>query len=68
MKKHINDLRSAIELLKRHEGQYLETSHPVDPDAELAGVYRHIGAGGTVKLSEYLPTYVKYFVMLKAAD
>lgn len=41
--------RSAIELLKRHEGQYLETSHPVDPDAELAGVYRHIGAGGTVK-------------------
>lgn len=46
---HINDLRSAIELLKRHEGQYLETSHPVDPDAELAGVYRHIGAGGTVK-------------------
>ena len=49
MKNHINDLRSAIELLKRHEGQYLETSHPVDPDAELAGVYRHIGAGGTVK-------------------
>ena len=26
MKNHINDLRSAIELLKRHEGQYLETS------------------------------------------
>lgn len=49
MENHINDLRSAIELLKRHEGQYLETSHPVDPDAELAGVYRHIGAGGTVK-------------------
>ena len=49
MENHINDLRSAIELLKRHEGQYLETSHPVDPDAELAGVYRNIGAGGTVK-------------------
>ena len=49
MENHINDLRSAIELLKRHEGQYLETNHPVDPDAELAGVYRHIGAGGTVK-------------------
>lgn len=45
----INDLRSAIALLQRHEGQYLETDYPVDPNAELAGVYRHIGAGGTVK-------------------
>ena len=27
----------------------IETDHPVDPNAELAGVYRHIGAGGTVK-------------------
>ena len=49
MEKPINDLRSAIELLQHHEGQYIETSHPVDPNAELAGVYRHIGAGGTVK-------------------
>jgi len=44
----INDLRSAIEVLQRHEGQYLETNHPVDPIAELAGVYRKVGAGGTV--------------------
>lgn len=44
----INDLRSALEHLKRFPGQYLETDHPVDPDAELAGVYRYIGAGGTV--------------------
>jgi 4-hydroxy-3-polyprenylbenzoate decarboxylase len=49
MENQINDLRSAIALLQRHEGQYLETDHPVDPNAELAGVYRHIGAGGTVK-------------------
>lgn len=45
----VNDLRSAIALLKQHPGQYLETDRPVDPNAELAGVYRYIGAGGTVK-------------------
>jgi len=49
MSNKVLDLRSAIDLLKQHEGQYIETNHPVDPDAELAGVYRHIGAGGTVK-------------------
>ncbi|QUT16483.1 UbiD family decarboxylase [Rahnella inusitata] len=45
----VNDLRSAIALLKQHHGQYIETDHIVDPNGELAGVYRHIGAGGTVK-------------------
>ena len=49
MENQINDLRSAIALLQRHEGQYIETDRPVDPNAELAGVYRHIGAGGKVK-------------------
>jgi 3-polyprenyl-4-hydroxybenzoate decarboxylase len=44
----IDDLRSAIEHLKKFPGQYVETDYPVDPDAELAGVYRYIGAGGTV--------------------
>ncbi|HWL84516.1 MAG TPA: UbiD family decarboxylase [Polyangiaceae bacterium] len=44
----IDDLRSAIEHIRRVKGQYIETNHPVDPRAELAGVYRHIGAGGTV--------------------
>lgn len=44
----VHDLRSAIELLKSIPGQYMETDHPVDPIAELAGVYRHVGAGGTV--------------------
>lgn len=37
MEHKINDLRSAIALLQRHEGQYIETHHPVDPNAELAG-------------------------------
>jgi len=49
MENTIHDLRSAIDLLQKHDGQYIETDWPVDPDAELAGVYRHIGAGGTVK-------------------
>ncbi len=44
----VNDLRSAIALLKTLPGQYIETDREVDPIAELAGVYRHIGAGGTV--------------------
>lgn len=44
----ITDLRSAIELLKRHEGEYIETDEPVDPEAELSGVYRYVGARGTV--------------------
>jgi UbiD family decarboxylase len=44
----VHDLRSAIELLQQHPGQYHETDHPVDPIAELAGVYKRIGAGGTV--------------------
>ena len=44
----VDDLRSAIETLRRIPGQYLETGHEVEPNAELAGVYRHIGAGGTV--------------------
>ena len=45
----VNDLRSAIELLKTVPGQYIETNEPVDANAELAGVYRYIGSGGTVK-------------------
>ncbi|CAJ0991756.1 UbiD family decarboxylase [Pantoea sp. Nvir] len=44
----VNDLRSAINLLKTLSGHYIETDREVDPNTELAGVYRYIGAGGTV--------------------
>lgn len=44
----VYDLRSALELLKTVPGQYVETDIEVDPNAELSGVYRHVGAGGTV--------------------
>lgn len=45
----VTDLRSAIALLKKFKGQYIETNEPADPHAEISGVYRYIGAGGTVK-------------------
>jgi 4-hydroxy-3-polyprenylbenzoate decarboxylase len=45
----INDLRSALAYLQTFEGEYRETDREVDPHGELAGVYRHIGAGGTVR-------------------
>ena len=34
------DLRSALELLSHMKGQLAETDVPVDPEAELSGVYR----------------------------
>lgn len=48
MTQKVKDLRSALELLKTIPGQYVETDVEVDPNAQLAGVYRHVGAGGTV--------------------
>jgi len=44
----VNDLRSALALIADDENNLLQTDHPIDPKAELAGVYRRIGAGGTV--------------------
>lgn len=45
----VNDLRSALKLLQQFPGELLVTDEPVDPMAELSGVYRYIGAGGTVQ-------------------
>lgn len=44
----VYDLRSALERLRSIPGQLVETDVQVDPAQELAGVYRHVGAGGTV--------------------
>lgn len=44
----VTDLRSALELLESIPGQLVQTDVEVDPAGELAGVYRHVGAGGTV--------------------
>ena len=43
------DLRKVLTELKTHPGQFHATDVAVDPNAELAGVYRYIGAGGTVE-------------------
>ncbi len=48
MSNMVCDLRSALTLLKTMPGQLAETDVPVHPAAELSGVYRYAGAGGTV--------------------
>ncbi len=49
MSNQITDLRSALALLKTLPGQYIETDVEADPQAEISGIYRYVGAGGTVK-------------------
>ncbi|MDO5425869.1 MAG: UbiD family decarboxylase [Eubacteriales bacterium] len=44
----ILDLRTALEVLRKMPGQLIETHTAVNPEAELSGVYRYVGAGGTV--------------------
>jgi len=46
--KKINDLRSALDFLDTQPGQLVTTDKPVDPEAELAGVYKLVGAGTPV--------------------
>ena len=48
MTKEVIDLRSALELLESIPGQMVHTDVEDDPSAALAGVYRYVGAGGTV--------------------
>lgn len=45
----IKSLRDAIDLLKTIPEEYIETNVPVNPHAEISGIYRYVGAGGTVK-------------------
>ena len=49
MERRITSLRDALDLLKTMPGQLIETNVAVDSAAELSGVYRYVGAGGTVK-------------------
>ncbi len=56
----ILDLRTALAVLREEENQLVETDVEVDPRAELSGVYRYVGAGGTVKR----PTHVDGPAML----
>lgn len=45
----IYDLRAVLDELRTDPVNYHETDVEVDPNAQLAGVYRYIGAGGTVE-------------------
>ena len=45
----VRDLRSALALLETMPGQLVTTDVAVAPMAELSGVYRYVGAGGTVQ-------------------
>ena len=49
MTQPLYDLRYVLEELKQYPGYYHETDVEIDPHAELSGVYRYIGAGGTIK-------------------
>ena len=42
------DLRSALKLLKQYENEIVYTDTEVDAHAEISGIYRYVGAGGTV--------------------
>lgn len=43
------DLRKVLREIKDNPEDYRETDIEIDPDAEISGVYRYIGAGGTVE-------------------
>ena len=43
------DLRKVLREIKDNSEDYHETDLEIDPDAEISGVYRYIGAGGTVE-------------------
>jgi len=45
MPNNVCDLRSALEFLASIPGQLVSTRVSVDPAAELAGVYKQVGAG-----------------------
>ena len=49
MDKINTSLRDALALLREMPGQLIETNVEVAPEAELSGVYRYVGAGGTVR-------------------
>ncbi len=46
---NVTDLRTALELLETVPGELVSTSMEVDPEAELAAVYRKVGAGVPVQ-------------------
>ena len=48
MEKDKLSLRGALEIIKDDPAQYIETDAEADPYLEITGVYKKVGAGGTV--------------------
>ena len=59
----ILELRTALDVLRQTPGQLVETDVEVDPEAELSGVYRYVGAGGTVMRPPRWTVRPWYFIM-----
>ena len=49
MKEQPWDLRKVLREIQNDPTQYHETNLEINPNAEISGVYRYIGAGGTVE-------------------
>lgn len=64
----VHDLRSALALLKTLPDEYVETDTEVDPHAELSGVYRYVGAGGTCQRPTRKNGPVMVFNKIKGFD
>ncbi|HGW3448710.1 TPA: UbiD family decarboxylase [Klebsiella pneumoniae] len=64
----VHDLRSTLALLKTLPGEYVETDTEVDPHAELSGVYRYVGAGGTCQRPTRKNGPVMVFNKIKGFD
>ena len=64
----ILSLRDALAAVKELPGQLVETDVEVDPMAELSGVYRYVGAGGTVRRPTHVDGPAMLFNKLKGFD
>lgn len=64
----ILSLRDALAVLRNMPGQLAQTDVPVDPAAELSGVYRYVGAGGTVRRPTKVDGPAMLFNRIKGFD
>ncbi len=64
MRSDIYDLRSALDVLRNIPGEYLETDRQVNLMGELTGIYKKIGARGTVRR----PTKIGPMMMFNNID
>jgi len=49
MENELTSLRGALDLIRNDPAQYVETDIEADPYLEIAGAYKKVGSGGTVR-------------------